>query len=153
MQVEAGNLATSAAVLQWRTGKRTTINPRTRLVVLFFFTTVCVSCCSLSGPMCVACQTTAAHRHVVWSGQGKASGAHVERNVLVQLQTWQPGAPLLLHPDRWSRHNWRSLVQIKLPKKRNNLPARRRTSSRPLRKHSAESKILATRSFSGNTFT
>lgn len=121
-QVETGHLATSALVLQCRTGKRTEINPRTRLIVLFFFfMTLCVSCCSVSGPMCVACQTTAAHRHVVWSEQGKASGAHVERNVLVQLQTWQPGAPLLLHPDRWfpeNRHNRGSLVRIKLPKNR-----------------------------------
>lgn len=34
---------------------------------------------------------SSSHRHSVWSTQDKASGVHVERNVLVKLQTWQSG--------------------------------------------------------------
>lgn len=52
-----------------------------------------MDCYSLSEPMCVPCQTSAATGTSFDQHGNKASGVPVERGVLVKLQTSQHGGP------------------------------------------------------------
>lgn len=81
---------------------------------------------------------SSSHRHGVWSTQDKASGVHVERNVLVQLQTWQSrffSCDNLTNNLQTSELKKLGLIWQDKNTKTQHLPARRRTSSH-LRKHS-----------------
>lgn len=105
------------------------------LYFFFFFLWARVDCYSLSEPMCVPCQTSAATGTSFDQRGNKASGVPVERGVLVKLQTWQHGGPSYCKlTDDPKTENW-GLVEMNLPKNRNTCQHRGVRPPRPLRKH------------------
>lgn len=100
LQVETGNLTTEQSwwwvksfFQQFVSGqgrknkKERKSNPE--LIDCSFFMTLCELLCTNCAHVCPM-SNNGSCRLVVWSAQEKPSGVPVERNVLVQLQTWQP---------------------------------------------------------------